>query len=424
MSDVMSHKCPFCGATLEFDASTQMVKCQYCDNEFDPKSLQKNDGDLSEQIELASNGGEEWSENELYGLSEYQCQSCGGDLYTDSDTSATICPYCGNAVILKGRLSGTVKPDRVIPFKKTKEQALEGLSEYFGSKWFVHKKFLQFNEVEEIKGLYVPFWVYDAELKADVIYDCVDERTWRTGNTEYTERKYYEVRRSGDIAFDHVPVDGSSKMADDLMESIEPFDYKESEEFTTSYLSGYVANKYDVDQDQARPRAKKRMADGTADAFKSTVHHDEIHVQSSDIVATSSNVDYVMYPVWLLNTQWEDKKFTFAMNGQTGKMVGNLPADMLKLGLATAGIFAGITVLISFLLILFIGELDIGALIGGFIFGGIAAAAFYAYFKGQLRTVDFQHGAAHYYRPDSMNIEVKEDTFLYKRVTSRHVGND
>ena len=318
-----------------------------------------------------------------------------------------------------------MKPDRVIPFKKTKEQAIEGLATYFESKRFVHRKFLQNNTLEEMKGLYVPFWVYDAELDAKVVYNCVNERTWTTGNTEYTERKYYKVTRAGDIAFDHLPVDGSSKMPDDLMESIEPFEYGESVDFTTSYLSGYVADKYDVDQDQARPRAKKRMEEGTADAFGSTVHYDEVNVEYSDIMAKSSSVNYVMYPVWLMNIGWEDKKFTFAMNGQTGKMVGNLPADMVKLGALTAGIFVGIATFISFLYIMLAGgEIDWGVVVGAVILAGIVAAAVYAYYKGQLKTVEFKHGASDYYRPNSMNLTVKEDQFLYKRVTSRRINND
>ena len=427
MSDIINHKCPFCGATLEFDIGSQKVKCPYCDNEFEPEELKKNEGDLTvneENIELAADGGTEWSEKELYGMSEYQCQSCGGDLYTDENTSATICPYCGNAVALKGRLSGTLKPDLVIPFQKTKEEALQGLSDHVGSKMFVAKNFLRDNKLEEVKGLYVPFWVYDADLDADVVYDCVDERTWTSGNTEYTERKYYKVRRAGDIAFDHVPADGSSKMPDDLMESIEPFDHNKAVEFTTSYLSGYVADKYDLDQEAVRPRVRKRMAEGAADAFGSTVHYDEVHVASSNISAKSSTVNYVMYPVWLLSTNWNDQLFTFAMNGQTGKMVGNLPMNKLKLASATAGVFAAVLAIVILLFFFATEEFDFGGIVGGLILGGIAAAIFFAYFQSQLKNVQFQHGASAYYREGSMNLKVKEDTFLYKRVTSRRISND
>ena len=423
MSEVINHKCPCCGATLEFDIGSQMVKCPYCDSEFDPKSLSENEGDLS--VDLATDGGVEWEEAELYGISEYQCQSCGGDIYSDQSTSATICPYCGNAVMLKGRLSGVLKPDKVIPFQKTKNEALLGLHEHCRKKRFVPKNFINENKLEEVKGLYVPFWVYDAELDADIEYDCMEEHTWTSGNTEYTERKYYTARRAGDIAFDHVPADGSSKMPDELMESIEPFDYDKAEDFTTSYLSGYVADRYDVDQEQVRPRIRKRMAEGAADAFKRTVTgYDSVTVSDSQITAKSSTVNYVLYPVWLINTDWDGRKFTFAMNGQTGKMVGNLPADNVKLSIVTIAVFAVISLLFGTLIGSMDEELNIGAILVGVILGAIAAAAVFFYFKNQLKSVAFEHGAANYYRQDSMVLRVKTDTFIRKEVTTRRIKDD
>ena len=402
-----------------------MVKCPYCDCEFDVSALAANEGDLTvDAQDLAQDGGTEWEEAELYGMTEYQCQSCGGAIYSEETTSATMCPYCGNAVILKGRLSGILKPDKVIPFQKTKEQALQGLEDHCGGKRFVPKKFLQDNKLEEIKGLYVPFWVYDAELDAHVEYQGVDERTWRSGDTEYTERKYYRVIRGGDIAFDHVPADGSSKMPDDLMESIEPFDYDKAEEFTTAYLPGYVADKYDLDQEAVRPRVRKRMEEGSADQFQTTVHYDEVYVKSSTISAKKSEVNYVLYPVWLMNTDWNGKKFTFAMNGQTGKMVGNLPADMLKLVSVTGTIFLALGLIIAIGSYFALDGWDIGVIIGGFIFSGIIAVIIYSYFKSQLKSVEFQHGARNYYREGSMNIKQKEDIFLYKKTTTRHINRN
>jgi DNA-directed RNA polymerase subunit RPC12/RpoP len=422
MSDTIEHKCPSCGGSLQFDIGSQKVKCPYCGCEFDVSDLSKNEGDLSisaDNIELASDAGSEWDQKEMYGMSEYQCQSCGGDIYSDENTSATMCPYCGNAVMLKGRLSGVLKPDKVLPFQKDKEQALKSLEEHCGGKRFVPKKFLDNNKLEEIKGLYVPFWVYDADLEADVTYEGVNVRTWTSGKTEYTERKYYRVRRAGNIAFDHVPADGSSKMPDDLMESLEPFDYDKAATFTTGYLSGYVADKYDLDQDAVRPRVKARMAQGAADAFGSTVKYDEVRVKSSDIKATSSHAEYVLYPVWLMNTDWDGRKFTFAMNGQTGKTVGNLPVDKAKLVSVALGIFLGIAILLSLGAYIMDPDYVVDGILGGLILGGIIAAAVYGYYKGQLKSVDFQKSAYNYYRNDSMKIEVKEDEFLYKETTSR-----
>ena len=423
MGEVIEHKCPACGGTLQFDATSQKVKCPFCDSEYDISQLTPNEGDLT--TDLASNGGEEWEEAELYGISEYQCQSCGGDIYTDGSTSATMCPYCGSAVMLKGRLSGTLKPDRVIPFQQTKDAALSALQRHISSKSFVPKNFLANNKLEEVKGLYVPFWVYDAEIRADVHYEGIDERTYTRGDTEYTERKYYDVWRNGDISFDHVPADGSSKMQDDLMESIEPFDYSKSQPFTTGYLTGYVADKYDVDQDAVRPRVRKRLAEGAADAFRSTVSgYDYVSTTSSTYDTLNSKVDYVLYPVWLINTDWDGRKFSFAMNGQTGKMVGNLPLDKAKLSAVALGIFLAISVVVGAMMCLVAEEINIGAIVMGMVFGGIAAFAVYGYFKNKLRSVEFQHGASDYYRPGSMNVTGQSDTYLYTRTTSRRIKND
>ncbi|MBP5686019.1 MAG: hypothetical protein J6W72_06340 [Candidatus Methanomethylophilaceae archaeon] len=424
MSDTINHKCPFCGATLEFDIGTQKVKCPYCDNEFEPEELKKNEGDLSisdEGIELASDAGTEWSEKELYGMAEYQCQSCGGDIYSDETTSATMCPYCGNAVVLKGRLSGVLKPDLVLPFQKTKEQALQGLTDHVGSKMFVAKNFLRDNKLEEVKGLYVPFWVYDADLDADVVYDCVDVRRWTSGDTEYTERKYYKVRRAGEVAFDHVPADGSSKMPDDLMESLEPFDSGESVDFTTAYLSGYIADKYDITQEDVVPRIRQRVCEETDDRFRKTIEgYDRISMSESSINAEKSEVDYVLYPVWLFNLRWNEQKFTFAVNGQTGKIAGDLPPNKGRI-LITSLLFFAILMAGAWLLFSPGAPMDeiIDAMTFSTIICGIFAGTLYSMLLASLKSVEKKHGSEDYYREGSMNVSDRSEEFLYKKITTR-----
>ncbi len=427
MSEVINHKCPCCGGTLEFDIGSQNVKCPYCDAEFTSESLMSNEGDLTvdaSDLELSSDAGVEWSSEELGGMAEYVCDSCGGEIYSDSTTSATMCPYCGNAVILKGRLSGTLKPDMLIPFKRTKEQALDAMKAHCSSKRFVPKDFIASNKLEEVKGLYVPFWIYDAEVDADVEYSGVKVRRWSDSHNDYTEYRYYKVLRSGGIAFDDVPVDGSSKMPDDLMESIEPFDVSEVKDFSTGYLSGYVADKYDVSKDDAAPRARTRIKQGAEDAFKRTVTgYDTVSVVSSGITTKKSNSDYVLFPVWLMNSSWNGQSFRFAMNGQTGKLVGNLPLDKKKLSACAIGAFLGIILLIGLGSSVMIGSLELGPFIFGTVFGGVIAVILYTTVKNGMRSVDFKHGAADYERKGSMNITSHSDVFLYKRVETHRRNN-
>jgi hypothetical protein len=229
---------------------------------------------------------------------------------------------------MSDRLSGMLKPDYVIPFKLDKQAAMEGLKRHLKGKTLLPKVFKQQNHIQEIKGIYVPFWLFDADVEADIHYRASRTRFWRDNRFEYTETKYFSVSRSGNVGFTHVPVDGSTKMADDLMESLEPYDFSEAVDFQTAYLAGYLADKYDVTAKDSIRRANERVKQSTEDVFRSTVHsYDTVETESSSIRLKNGKARYALYPVWLLNTKWHGNQYTFAMNGQTGKFVGNLPVD-------------------------------------------------------------------------------------------------
>ena len=176
--------------------------------------------------------------------------------------------------------------------------------------------------------MYVPFWLFDTEAEAQVRYRATKVSSWSDSDYDYTQTEYYFVSRDGSVCFEHVPVDGSSKMADDLMESIEPFDFSDAVDFQTAYLAGYLADKYDVDAQQSVERANKRIKRSTEEAFASTVRgYSTVNTEKSNIQLHGGKAKYALYPVWLLNTTWKGNKYTFAMNGQTGKFVGDLPVD-------------------------------------------------------------------------------------------------
>lgn len=342
MNTVMEYKCPCCGGVVEFNSASGKMKCPYCDSEFTVESLKSKDEILNapqeaDKMEWNSTAGQEWSEGETDGMRVYSCQSCGGEIVADETTGATHCPYCGNPVVMVGQFSGALKPDYVIPFKLDKNAAKEALKKHISSKRFVPKVFKDTNHIDEIKGVYVPFWLFDAQAYGDVNYTATNIRTWSDSKYNYTETSYFGVKRSGNVAFANVPVDGSSKMPDDLMESIEPFNFSEAVPFQTAYLSGYLADKYDVDDAQSVERANERIKKSTEDAFKKTVEgYSSVTVDSSAVQLSNAKAKYALYPVWLLNTSCGGKNYIFAMNGQTGKLVGNLPVDKGKVWLARA----------------------------------------------------------------------------------------
>ena len=246
----------------------------------------------------------------------------------DENTAATACPYCGNPVVMMGKLSGSLKPDLVIPFQLDKKAAKAALKKHYSGKRLLPRVFREENHIDEIKGVYVPFWLFDAGAEAHIRYKATRMRHWSDNDFDYTETSFFSVTRGGTLAFADVPVDGSTKMTDALLESIEPFDLSQAVDFQTAYLAGYLADKYDVDAEQSIQRANKRIQKSTEEAFAATVQ-DFVTVtpESSSIRLEKGTVKYALLPVWLLNTTWNGQNYTFAMNGQTGKLVGDLPMD-------------------------------------------------------------------------------------------------
>ena len=332
MTVLQEFKCPCCDGAIEFDSNLQKMKCPYCGSEFEMETLQAYDAELNgqpqENMTWDTAAGTQWQEGEEEGLRVYTCNTCGGEIVADETTGASECPFCGNPVIMTGQFAGSLKPDLVIPFKIDKKAAIAALENHYKGKWLLPKVFKDQNHIKEVKGLYVPVWLFDTDADAHVRYKATRTRTWSDSQYRYTETSHFSVTRAGGIGFENVPVDGSTKMDDTLMESIEPFHIGDAVDFQTAYLSGYLADKYDVDAESSIERANERIKRSTEEAFASTVHgYTSVIPVSSTINLQNGRARYALYPVWILNTQWNGQKFTFGINGQTGKIAGDLPMD-------------------------------------------------------------------------------------------------
>ena len=332
MAVLQEFKCPCCDGAIEFSAQLQKMKCPYCSSEFEMETLQAYDAELNaqpqEDMTWDTAAGGQWQEGEAEGLRIYTCNTCGGEIVADDTTGASECPFCGNPVVMTGQFAGDLKPDLVIPFKVDKQAAIAALQNHYKGKVLLPKVFKDQNHIKEVKGVYVPVWLFDTDANAHVRYRASRTRTWSDSSYYYTETSYYSVTRAGGIGFANVPVDGSTKMDDTLMESIEPFKVDEAVDFQTAYLSGYLADKYDVSSQESIGRANQRIKKTTEDAFASTVRgYSTVVPVSSNIQLQNGCARYALYPVWILNTMWNGQKFTFGINGQTGKIAGDLPMD-------------------------------------------------------------------------------------------------
>ena len=351
MAGLQEYKCPCCGGAIAFDSTIQKMKCPYCDTEFEMDVLKGYDAELQDEeadnMDWETTAGGEWEEEETDGLRTYVCKSCGGEIVGDANTAATSCPFCDNPIVMMGQFSGTLKPDLVIPFKLDKKAAKEGLVKHLTGKRLLPKIFKDQNHIDEIKGVYVPFWLFDTDVDAKVRYKATKVRTWSDSNYNYTKTSYFMVHRGGSIGFEDVPVDGSTKMADDLMESIEPFNCAEAVDFQTAYLAGYLADKYDMTAEESIDRANERVKKSTEQAFAETViGYETVTAENTSVQFHGGKARYALYPVWLLNTTWNGNRYTFAMNGQTGKFVGDLPVDKAaatRWTLILAAVFTAVT---------------------------------------------------------------------------------
>lgn len=333
MAHMMEYECPCCGGMVAFDTASQKLKCPYCDTEFDVDAMETLDREMKEEHADAMNWGEsaggEWEPEEIERMRVYGCQSCGGEIVAELTEGSMSCPYCGNNVVVKEQFSGDLKPDYIIPFKLDKEAAKQRLKQYFTGKKLLPKSFQSESKLEEVKGVYVPFWLFDGEAEGEVRYKGTKVHTWSDSNYIYTRTSFYDIVRAGEAVFERIPVDGSSKMPDDLMESIEPYDFSQAVPFEAGYLAGFLADRYDVSAPESVERANARIRRSTEEILASSItgaYATKTPV-GSYVNLKKGSAKYALYPVWMLSSSWNGERFIFAMNGQTGKMTGNLPID-------------------------------------------------------------------------------------------------
>ena len=334
-AQITNYQCPNCTAPLRFDSATGQLMCDHCMSAFAVSVVEQLYAD-KEQAAVSAGTEPQWditmtnnfTPEEAAYMRGYLCPSCSAEIICDHTTAATSCPYCGNPTVVPGQFTGGLKPDYVIPFRLDKNAAIAALQKYYKGKKLLPKSFADANHISEIKGVYVPFWLYDGVTDAAMRFRATIVKTRTKGDWKITDTDHYRVTREGTVAFEKVPVDGSSKMPDAHMDSVEPFNYAELAQFSTAYLPGFLAEKYDEDAQFCSKRANARITESTERAFASTTTgYTNLTREYSSINLRHGDVKYALLPVWMLSTKWKEKNFLFAMNGQTGKLIGDLPVD-------------------------------------------------------------------------------------------------
>lgn len=361
---VIHYKCPNCGADMAFDSQTGMLRCDSCgrtDNIEEMAGGNKSSGgtvshDMDDTDHEAANSAFDYDyedspvDNDTKNhptfhedeATQYNCKNCGAVLITDAVTTATTCSFCGAGIILGDRLTGTLAPAKVIPFTINKAQAQEAFQKWCKKGLLTPKGFMNADRIKNITGLYVPFWLYDINGRGEVEATCTRVRTYTRGDYIYTETKYYHVYRKVDLNYLRVPCDASKKMSDTLMDKLEPYDYHNLKVFNTPYLAGYIAEKYDYDDKALFPRVSSRVNAYVDSYIRSTINgYSSVSYHRKDINLRQKHADYTLLPVWMVCYDYKQSDHIFAMNGQTGKIVGKPPLSAGKIAAWFFGISSG-----------------------------------------------------------------------------------
>jgi DNA-directed RNA polymerase subunit RPC12/RpoP len=365
-----SYKCPNCGGSLLFKPDIQKNKCEYCLSEFTDEELEQ----ISQSLEakaatagastpppetvtaVAADGYAASAAADGYAASAaadghsapvgtepakgYTCDNCGAEVVTDATTSATYCYYCHSPVLLTDRLTGAFRPSRIIPFAFDKQKAVDQFLHWAKTKRFVPKSFYSDSQLEKITGLYVPCWMADTQAAIDYVGKGITRRTWISGYTEYTETKEYQIARQGTIDLAHIHEIANRKIDRRLIDSITPFDESAAVDFSMSYLSGFLAEKYDIPKEEVEPRITDRARSYVLSMIQETLApYQQLQMERQGLDLSVKGWDYALFPAWILTYEYRGKTYVYAMNGQNGKSFGELPVDNGKLGI-TSGLIA------------------------------------------------------------------------------------
>ncbi len=320
----MIFKCKNCGGNVVYSPEKHGMFCPFCDSENSEERKDYAQGELT------------------------LCPNCGGEVLVLEHTSATQCPYCDNYLIFNERVEGEYLPKLIIPFQLGKETCKQKIREKFQKCLFAPTDFLSEVRLNSMQGIYVPYWFFDYDTNCNFQGEGTKVRSWTTGDMRYTETSYYAVHRNMDIDFRKIPVDASVEMPDDVMDLMEPYDYKQLEAFQPKYMSGFYAEKYNMVSDTVESRVKQKMNEDVAAMLKETyTGYNRVNTIARDINIRNSEVNYGLLPVWKYFYHYKEKCYPFYVNGQTGKIVGTAPISKTKVWAYAGTLWACLTAILA-----------------------------------------------------------------------------
>lgn len=336
---ITDEKCPKCNGTLGYNESNNTIYCKECDY----KQIEEKQ-DIPETDDTTVNRTSKMEEFHSNGVT---CTGCGAELIVEPNTASFKCPYCESIINVSTNIVGFAKPDLIIPFKFDLAEAQQKFIKWCKKGFFLKKDFKYADRIQELKPIFIPFWIYDIDSIGSMDIEATKTRHYSKGNYDYTETSYYRCIRDFDVSFNNIPCDASKKMDDKSMDLLEPFDMTEIKDFNLGYLSGVLTEKYDFKDTELLNRAYNRSKNYLVEYLKQDIRRSGLTpsiVSRDNARMKNKNARYILLPIWVFSYNYNGEIRQFLMNGQTGKIIGKPPLNYVKIfGLgSTLGIISSI----------------------------------------------------------------------------------
>ncbi|MBR5975413.1 MAG: hypothetical protein IK020_09550 [Clostridiales bacterium] len=349
----MATLCKSCGHPLIYDPGVKKMLCTTCGSTFAAEEVEseakkyREDETVKTRAEIFGEDGE--PEEEFLENYVYTCSECGGEIVIHGSEASTTCVFCGNPNVVFSRVAKDKRPDYIVPFSVTKEQAVQAIRDKVAQSLFVPKQIKNFT-AESVRGIYVPFWIVEAEYEESCLISSTvghgeDAETIRTG-----KRGWFHMT--------NFPVDACAILSNESSARLEPYNLKAMKPFDEDYLLGFYSNASDITYDEMWEVTEKRAQEIFEEDVKKSVSGRSPKIETeSHVLSILDNYKYAMLPVWFVTFTYQGEHHTVLVNGQTRKVVCGLPWRKPLFWAITIGIGAILSFLSFFVFLVLFSSL-------------------------------------------------------------------
>lgn len=333
---ILHYPCPNCGAEMTYDIKKGKLHCGHCSGEIALSSI------IQQSTSRTAEGGTSTEINgKILAGAEYHCPNCGGLMITKDKETSMICAYCGAPMILADRLTGKRRPVKLLPFQLDRQDAEKAFRKWCRNGRFAPKGFTSAENIQRLKGMYIPYWLFQFDARVDISAQATNVRIFRQGDYQVTETEFYDIQRAYKLQYKDIPLDASRQLEDGEMAKLEPFNFNELKTFDMPYLAGFDSSSYDFDDGELSPSAKDKVRKYARDYAQGAVSgYSTVHLNGHTVNFEREEEAFIFVPIWFVDYNYHGKVYKFMMNGQNGRIAGTPPTSRGKMAVWWAGISA------------------------------------------------------------------------------------